>query len=161
MTGDRQFLGSFPYAGTSGYAAGSPTSEARARDEDDKGTTTQRQAETIARVRLHGHYGYTVRELRAITGWHHGQASSVLSVLHKDGRLARLAESRNRCRVYVLPEYVDGRDTEPHGSANRPPARFVLDAEAVTAALADAGLEGREAARARNALRALGVEVAR
>lgn len=161
MTGDRQFLGSFPYAGTSGYAAGSPTSEARARDEDAKGTTTLRQSETLARVRLHGRFGMTVRELRAVTGWHHGQASSVLSVLHKEGRLARLTESRNRCRVYVTTENVDGRDTEPHGSANRPAARFVLDSEAITAALAEAGLEGRDAARARNALRALGVEVAR
>jgi hypothetical protein len=46
---------------------------------------------------------------------HHGQASGALSVLHKEGRIARLTERRNRCAVYVLPEYVQGRETSPHG----------------------------------------------
>jgi hypothetical protein len=43
----------------------------------------------------------------------------VLSDLHKAGRIARLTEERNRCKVYVLPEYVNGRETEPHGGRGR------------------------------------------
>jgi hypothetical protein len=33
--------------------------------------------------------------------------------------LARLTETRGKCRVYVLPEYVNGRPTEPHGVVHR------------------------------------------
>lgn len=50
------------------------------------------------------------------TGWHHGQASGVLSVLHKAGRVVRLREVRGRCKVYVLPQFADGRAVEAHGN---------------------------------------------
>lgn len=60
--------------------------------------------------------GVTVKELREILEIHHGKASSILSNDHKAGKLARLTEKRNGCRVYVLPEFVDGRETEKYGS---------------------------------------------
>lgn len=155
------FPGTFPYAGTSGYAAGSPTSEDRARADDEAGTTTVRQRLALRVLDHRGPDGATWAELANVYGWHHGQASGVLSVLHKSGLVARLTERRQRSAVYVLPQHVADRPTQPHGSASHANARTVLSAEAVTEALADAGLTGREAARARNALRALGLELTR
>ena len=61
----------------------------------------------------------TVAELRTVTGWHHGQASGVLSCLHKEEKIARLTESRDRCKCYVHPMYVNGRETEPHGRVKK------------------------------------------
>lgn len=57
-----------------------------------------------------GRVGATWKETADYLHLHHGQASGTLSVLHKAGRIERLAERRNRCHVYVLPEHVDGRD---------------------------------------------------
>lgn len=64
--------------------------------------------------------GATWQEVALAIGLHHGAASGALSVLHKTGHIARLAETRTRCKVYVLPQYVLDRPTEPHGrtSAN-------------------------------------------
>ena len=53
--------------------------------------------------------GMTVKELRVRTGWHHGAASGVLSTMHRDGRIARLRTKRERCSVYVLPEFIEDR----------------------------------------------------
>lgn len=103
-----------PYAGTSGWS-GTDTSEERARDADESGTTGKRQRRVLAVLEIPQEYGITVTELRGITGWHHGTASGTLSVLHKAGRIARLTDKRERCHVYVLPEYVDGRETQSHG----------------------------------------------
>lgn len=118
-----------PYAGTSGYAAGVATSEERARREDADGTTSRRQKAVINL--LLNHYGtggrwigredgVTWKELADIMGWHHGQASGVLSTLHKAGRISRLTERRDRCFVYVLPEHVNGRDTQEQGRPKQP-----------------------------------------
>lgn len=61
-------------------------------------------------------YGLTIAELRAIaTDHHHGTLSGCLSNLHRDGVLSLLNEKRTRCRVYVLPEFVNGREVRPHG----------------------------------------------
>ena len=103
-----------PYAGTSGWS-GTDTSEARAREADESGTTAKRQQETLNYVSSYGEWGVTVTELRGATGWHHGKASGVLSVLHKVGKIARLEEKRGRCHVYVHPSFVRGRETQPHG----------------------------------------------
>jgi DNA-binding MarR family transcriptional regulator len=64
--------------------------------------------------------GLTWRELSDRTGWHHGTASGALSVLHKEGLIARLEERRDRCQIYVLPEFVLGREVtnyQPNVSA--------------------------------------------
>ncbi len=107
---------SLPYAGTSGWS-GSDTSEERARTQDADGTTSERQQRALRLVRFAEAEGLTWRELSNILNVHHGSASGLLSVLHKDGRIARLAERRDRCKVYVLPQFVAGRETEPHSSA--------------------------------------------
>ncbi len=109
-----------PYAGTSGWS-GSDTSRERAQRDDDDGTTSARQGQVIFALANEGVFGMTVKELRAEFGWHHGQASGVLSVLHKVGSIDRLVERRDRCAVYVLPQFRCGRDTVSQGRDDPPP----------------------------------------
>jgi len=97
-----------PYAGTSGWS-GTDTSKERAVQEDKNGTTGLRQRQTITHVRHQEVRGLTWKELSEITNWHHGQASGALSILHKEGLIARLVERRNKCTIYVTPEFVNGR----------------------------------------------------
>jgi len=147
-----------PYAGTSGWS-GSVTSEARAIREDSDGTTTQRQAEVLAYLDQRGWTGATWREVAQEAGWHHGQASGALSVLHKVGKVVRLFGDgspntvRNGCAVYVLPEYVAGRQPSEHGrkrptttEAERDAMRRLMgalpaDGEPTSVAVASADLE--------------------
>lgn len=102
-----------PYVEVDGTAtaghAGSDTSRERAEREARDGTVGARQRKTLdllsqARVR-----GLTWKDLSDATGWHHGQSSGVLSVLHKTGAIERLAARRDRCLIYVSPEYVGDR----------------------------------------------------
>lgn len=99
-----------PYAGTSGWS-GSQTSQDRAVQEDTDGTTKGRQNVTLRMINASKTYGMTWKELADETGWHHGQASGVLSVLHKEGLIERLAERRGKCAVYIGLNSVNGRKT--------------------------------------------------
>lgn len=64
-----------------------------------------------------GHQGLTVAELRdLIPDHHHGTLSGVLSVLHANLEIARLSEKRAGCKVYVHPDFLDGRSAEAQGS---------------------------------------------
>lgn len=101
-----------PYGDTSGWS-GTDTSRERAEAQDADGTYTDRQWEAISYLARHGTYGATWQELAQGLGIHHGQASGVLSGLHKTGHIARLSQRRNRCKIYVLPEHALG-DTEPY-----------------------------------------------
>lgn len=103
-----------PYAGTSGHSGGATSAERAAREDSD-GTTAGRQHETLKTLAYWEANGITWKELAGENNWHHGQSSSVLSVLHKVGKIARLTERRQKCFVYVLPEYVNGRETQEHG----------------------------------------------
>lgn len=58
--------------------------------------------------------GLTVKECRDLIEDHHGSMSGTLSNLHYEERAALLAERRDGCHVYVLPQYVDGRETVEH-----------------------------------------------
>jgi hypothetical protein len=116
-----------PYNGTSGWS-GSATSESRAKSEDANGTTSKRQQITHDHLNRAGMQGLTWKELAELTGWHHGQATAVLSVLHKEGVIARLTGRRNACEPYCLPKYIQGRDTAPHG---RSKPKGGLEAEVV------------------------------
>lgn len=98
-----------PYAGTSGWS-GSETSRDRAVTEDGDGTTTRRQAQALWFLEQQHRYGATWKELAEWYGWHHGQASGVLSVLHKAGKIERLTLRRMKCAVYVLPDNIMGRE---------------------------------------------------
>lgn len=107
--------GAFPYAGTSGWS-GSETSFERAINDDLSGTTSDRQIQAINELGWAGSIGLTWKELAQSLKLHHGQASGVLSVLHKTGIIERLTDRRNKCAIYVLPEYVDGRQTASHAN---------------------------------------------
>jgi DNA-binding MarR family transcriptional regulator len=101
-----------PYAGTSGWS-GSTASRDRATTEDKDGTTSARQKETLRTIYATKDYGLTWKELSDLTGWHHGQASGVLSILHKEGLIERLTERRGKCSVYVGVNSVSGRKISP------------------------------------------------
>ena len=64
--------------------------------------------------------GYTVKEFRDKEKFHHGTASSLFTTLHMRGLLVALQEVRNGATVYVLPEYVNGRETRPYRRQNQP-----------------------------------------
>jgi hypothetical protein len=100
-----------PYSGTSGWS-GTDSSAERARVQDADGTTGKRQIEALTYLASRGRHGATWKELADGLNLHHGSASGVLSVLHKTEHLCRLKETRNKCKVYVLPQFVHGRDTE-------------------------------------------------
>ena len=99
-----------PYAGTSGWS-GSQTSQDRAVQDDTDGTTKGRQNVTLRLINASKTYGMTWKELADETGWHHGQASGVLSVLHKERLIERLTERRGKCAVYIGLNSVNGRKT--------------------------------------------------
>ena len=103
-----------PYGSTSGWS-GSDTSRARAEYEDAAGISGRRRQEVLSALRTAGTRGMTWKEVSSTMGLHHGQASGALSGLHKLGAIARLKESRDRCKVYVAPEFVEGRTIEPFG----------------------------------------------
>lgn len=108
---DQPELPTLPYAGTSGHS-GSATSRERAIRNDKDGTTKTNQRVTLNYLLETGRLGLTWKELSMLTGWHHGTASGVLSVLHKEGsRVVRLVEKRGRSAIYVLKtrEFIDGR----------------------------------------------------
>ena len=117
---------SLPYNGTEGYA-GSETSKDRAVSEAISGTASKRQRFILILAQRAKERGITVADVRD-ANLHHGRVSGALSVLHKVGKLARLTETRDKCKVYVLPEYVNGRPTEPHGVVHK------ADKETVNAA---------------------------
>jgi len=103
-----------PYAGTSGWS-GSETSRERALRDDNDGTTTERQRLVMEYLDYRRWVGATYVEVGRVFGWHHGQASGVLSVLHKADRIARLADvRRDRCAVYVMPYHVGDRAFAPY-----------------------------------------------
>lgn len=100
---------------SSGFAAGSETSEAARRGDDKSGRTKVRQNAVMRIVADSREYGITDVDLRKLGVGHHGQTSSALSNLHKAGHLARLRERRDKCQIYVLPLHVNGRETVPFG----------------------------------------------
>lgn len=110
-----QLMPELPYAGTSGFS-GTDTSRDRAIAEDSNGTTGRRQLETLMFLAMRANHGATWKELAEQLSLHHGSASGVLSVLHLAGKVERLNETRNRCKVYVLPDFVLGRLTEKRRS---------------------------------------------
>lgn len=56
--------------------------------------------------------GATWKEVQTILGNEHGSISASLSTMHKAELLDRLSEERENCKVYVLPEWVQDRETE-------------------------------------------------
>lgn len=105
---------SLPYNGSSGHS-GTETSKNRADHADSNGLTKQRQDLVESYLSWKEEWGGTWKEISEQSGWHHGVISGALSAMHKEGRISRLLETRDRCRVYVLNEYVSGRETDSQG----------------------------------------------
>lgn len=104
-----------PYAGTSGHGGNGPSKDRAAR-EDSTGVTKGRQRVAMNYLRQEQGSGATWKELGDFFGYHAGQSSGCLSVLHKEGFIVRLKQRRDGCSVYVLPKYVYGRETSTRGS---------------------------------------------
>lgn len=117
---------SLTYAGSSGSAT-TDTSQAATEHADVTGITAKAQRYALIVAGQQGTRGVTASELREKDGsLHHGRVSSALTNLHRAGRLIRLAEIRNHCHVYVLPEHVAGRDVKPYRPSRKP-----IDAETI------------------------------
>jgi hypothetical protein len=103
-----------PY-GTSGWS-GTDTSYERAITQDASGETKNRQRRILLALLDAEYEGLTWKEADTLLGInHHGSTTGSLSNLHKAGRIERLSAKRNRCKIYVHPDYVDGRETERQG----------------------------------------------
>lgn len=106
-----------PYAGTTGLGGSAASREIRA-EQDENGTSGSRQHAVMSALEIAGPQGLTIRELGIRLAVKPGEStpSSVLSILHGSGDIARLATvRRNRQSVYVLPQFVDGRAVAKHG----------------------------------------------
>ncbi len=99
---------------SSGHS-GSETSAARAKKRDSTGRTARTQTRLLTMLASAARRGVTVAEARDVMTQHHGSISGALSNMHKVGVISRLAETRNGCKVYVLPEHVAFRKTESQG----------------------------------------------
>ena len=95
-----------PYNGTAGWS-GTDTSEQRALDNIHSGRELNNQQLALHLLKKAGANGLTWKELATTTGWHHGTASGVLSVLHQSGATVRTVKTRNRCKIYVHQNYKD------------------------------------------------------
>jgi formamidopyrimidine-DNA glycosylase len=95
-----------PYNGTAGWS-GTDTSEQRALDNIYSGRELNNQQLALHLLKKAGANGLTWKELATATGWHHGTASGVLSVLHQSGATVRTVKTRNRCKIYVHQNYKD------------------------------------------------------
>lgn len=95
-----------PYKGTAGWS-GTDTSKARAVENITSGREQKHQERALAYLKIAGVHGMTWKELADGTGWHHGTASGVLSVLHQSGAIVRGVTSRNRCKIYIHQNFKD------------------------------------------------------
>jgi DNA-binding MarR family transcriptional regulator len=95
-----------PYKGTAGWS-GTDTSKARAVDNITSGREQNNQVLALKYLKSRGTDGATWKEIASETGWHHGTASGVLSILHQSGAIVRAIKARNRCKIYVHQDYKD------------------------------------------------------
>jgi hypothetical protein len=104
-----------PYNGNSGWS-GSDTSHQRAKKQDKEGETQARQRAILLALLDAESDGLTWKEVDSLLEInHHGSTTGSLSNLHKANKIARLAEKRGRCKIYVHPDYINGRETERQG----------------------------------------------
>lgn len=86
--------------------------EFRRRDGGEPTAPVNRARIVLAQVDLSGAQGMTWKDVAEALSIHHGAASGLLSRLHKQGKIWRLAETRDGCKVYVTTNYVLGREVE-------------------------------------------------
>lgn len=106
------------------------------------------QTALIAYIRSCGATGVTWKELAQSLDLHHGQASGALSGLHRRGIIARLTNGRReRCRIYVHPDFVSGRPVDPERPVRLVDQLFEFLKDMPPEALDAAGRDWREQRR--------------
>ena len=118
-----------PYKGTAGWS-GTDTSQARAIDNITSGREENHQVLALKYLKSQGVNGATWKELAVVTGWHHGTASGVLSVMHIAGAIVRTYTIRNKCKVYVHQNFKDEVKVEPYKKRQKPCPHCGLDINA-------------------------------
>lgn len=106
-----------PYNGTGGWS-GTQTSRDRAERMVATGDLSRTQACVMKQLAQAQRDGCIVHEITILrqngNGYmHHGSVSGALSNLHQHGKISRLESKRNNCHIYVLNEFVDGRELSP------------------------------------------------
>lgn len=118
-----------PYNGTAGWS-GTDTSQQRALDNIHSGRELNNQQKALHLLKHMGKLGLTWKELAQETGWHHGTASGILSVLHMSGAIVRTYTIRNKCKVYVHQNFKDEVKVEPYKKREKPCPHCGLDINA-------------------------------
>jgi ribosomal protein S25 len=104
-----------PYPDGSGSGhAGNDTSRERQERNDATGITSRVQQAVYNWLSDVGAEGVTSAEVTDKYGIGEGMSSSALSHLHRAGRIRRVKMRRKRHEIYVLPEYVNGREESPY-----------------------------------------------
>lgn len=117
MLGERMMK---PYPGMGSGHAVNDTSQERQERNDGSGTTAALQG-TVLRVLARAKAeGVTAAEVEDALDIGHGMASSALSHLHRAERIRRVKMRRGRHEIYVLPEYVNGREESPYRPRPKP-----------------------------------------
>lgn len=104
-----------PYAGTSGFARNSDTSREAAEALDSSGATTRWRHKALGLLAEVREEGITGRELSDYFDIDYTRGGPVLSRLHLEGAVCRLKDRRGKGELYVLPQYVNGRDLSERG----------------------------------------------
>lgn len=102
-----------PYNGTAGWS-GTDTSKLRAVENLVSGREQNRQEQALSLLKEANVNGLTWKEMSALTGWHHGTTSGILSVLHQSGAVVRLYKTRGRCKVYMHQNFKGGMLVEEY-----------------------------------------------
>lgn len=112
MTVGDQLMKPYPKMG-SGNAV-NDTSRERQEGNDSSGVTSHVQSRALRFLEKTKSHGMTAAELEDMMGIGHGMASSAFSHLHRAGRVTRVKMRRGRHEIYVLPEFVNGREESPY-----------------------------------------------
>lgn len=102
------------YPGMGSGHAGNDTSRERQEREDALGITAAAQQTALKLLGEYRLWGMTAAEFEDAENIGHGRASSALSHLHRAGHIRRIKERRQKHEVYVLPEFVQGREESPY-----------------------------------------------
>jgi len=78
-----------------------PASEARARREQFDGSFSKRKDLIMSILLGSSLKGSTWKEIADMTSEHHGQVSSALSNMHRDGFVFQLRQQRDKCHPYL------------------------------------------------------------
>lgn len=120
-----------PYPGMGSGHAGNDTSRERQERNDATGITSASQRAVFQALHVAKSDGLTALDVELGLRIGHGGASSALSHLQRAGKITRIKHRRKRYEIYVLPEYVNGREESPYRPRNKPekPARDISDGQ--------------------------------